>query len=119
MATHVHPQSRTEATTRLSNGAGAAALLAAGIGLFVIGLMTTLASASAAWGSRLNWWSPVGPLSGKTGVGVMVWLVAWIALHARYRDTDVDLGRALRWTWVLILLGWLGTFPPFYELFAK
>lgn len=39
-------------------------------------------------------------------------------LRNRYEDVDVDLVRALRWTGILILLGWLGTFPIFYEMFA-
>lgn len=101
------------------NGAGAAALLAAAIGVFVIGLMTTLAAASPAFSSALNWFHPVGPLSGKTGVGVIAWLVAWGILHSRYKDIEVDLGRALRWTWVFVLLGWLGTFPPFFDILVR
>ncbi len=109
---------RDAATARQPNGAGAAALLAAAIGVFVIGLMTTLAAASPAFANSLAWVKPVGPLSGKTGVGTIVWVVAWIFLHARYKGVDVDLGRALRWTGILVLLGWLGTFPLFYEMFA-
>jgi hypothetical protein len=34
-----------------------------------------LAEASPAVKNLLNWWNPVGPLSGKTGVAVAVWLV--------------------------------------------
>ena len=109
---------RDGTSARQPNGAGAAALLAAAIGVFVIGLMTTLASASPAFSNSLAWFPRVGPLSGKTGVGVIVWLASWIFLHNRYKDADVDLGRALRWTGILILLGWLGTFPLFYEMFA-
>jgi hypothetical protein len=109
---------RDGATVRQPNGPGAAALLAAAIGVFVIGLMTTLASASPALSNGLAWIKPVGPLSGKTGVGTIAWLLSWIFLHTRYRDVDVDLGRAFRWTGILIFLGWLGTFPIFYEMFA-
>lgn len=101
------------------NGTGAAAMLAAGIGVFVIGLMTTLASASPGFANSLAWITSVGPLSGKTGVGVVVWLVSRVFLHNRYKDVDVDLGRALRWTGILVPLGWLGTFPLFYETFSR
>lgn len=111
-------EQRDGASARLPNGPGAAALLAAAIGVFVIGLMTTLASASPAFSNALAWVEPVGPLSGKTGTGLIVWLASWIVLHARYKGVDVDLPRALRWTGILILLGWLGTFPIFYEMFA-
>lgn len=106
-------------TARKPNGAGAAALLTAGIGVFVIGLMTSLAEASPGWSNVLNWVGPVGSLSGKTGVGIVVWLVAWGILHARYKQVEVDLGRVMKWTWVLVLLGWLGTFPPFFDILAR
>lgn len=99
-------------------GTAAAALLAAGVGVFVTGLMTTLAEVSPGLRSSLNWWNPAGPLTGKTGVGVILWLVAWVILHAAYKNSEVDFGRAMRWAWILILLGFLGTFPPFFEAFA-
>src|SRR5262249_51500413 len=107
---------RDVAASSQQNGAGAGAMLAAAIGVFVIGLMTTLASASPGFANSLSWITSVGPLSGKTGVGVIVWLLSWIYLHVRYRDVDVNLDRTLRWTGILILLGWLGTFPLFYEM---
>ena len=94
-------------TATKPNGTAAAALLAAAFGVFVIGLMTSLAGASPGWANLLNWFGPVGPLSGKMGVGVIIWLIAWGFLHSRYQDVEVDLGRTLRWTWVLVLLGWL------------
>jgi hypothetical protein len=104
--------------TRKPNGPAVAALVAAGAGVFVTGLLTTLASASSRVGATLNWWSPAGPLSGKTGVGIIVWLVAWVVLHAMYKQRDVALARPLLCTWILIALGFLGTFPPFFEAFA-
>ena len=115
----VTARQRDAATARQPNGAGAAALLAAAIGVFVIGLLTTLATASPALANSLAWTKPVGPLAGKTGVGVIVWLVSWIFLHAHYKDTNVDLGRTLRWTGILVFLGWLGTFPLFFDRFAR
>jgi hypothetical protein len=104
--------------TRKSNGPAAAALLAAGVGVFVIGLMTTLAEVSAGLKSSLNWWNPAGSLTGKTGVGVILWLVAWVILHAMYKNRDVEFNRSMLWTWILVALGFLGTFPPFFEAFA-
>jgi hypothetical protein len=100
------------------NGPVAAAILAAATGVFTIGLMTTLNEASSAVNSMLVWVRPVGPLSGKTGLGVIVWVVAWFALSSRYRGKNVQMDRITRWSWVLIALGWLGTFPLFFERFA-
>ena len=60
----------------LPNGAVAAALLAGGIGAFAVGLMTVLAEASEAIANLLRFSGPVGPLSGKTTVAVVIWLIA-------------------------------------------
>lgn len=105
--------------TQRPNGPAAAALLAAAIGVFTVGLMTTLAEASSSLRNALNWWVPAGPLVGKTGVGVIVWLIAWMWLGARYRGRDTSLGPIVLWTWILIALGVLLTFPPVFEIFAE
>lgn len=105
--------------TQKPSGPAAAALLAAAIGVFTVGAMTTLAEASSSLRSALNWWAPAGPLTGKTGVGVIVWLIAWVLLDARYRGREAHMGRVVLWTWMLIALGVLLTFPPVFEIFAQ
>lgn len=102
---------------RIPNGPAAAAILSAGAGSSIIGLMTTGAVISAGLKSALNWWSPAGPLTGKTGVGVIVWLVTWIVLHGLWKDKDLPLVRVLVVTLVLVALGLLLTFPPVFEAF--
>ena len=102
---------------RLPNGPAAAAILSAGVGSAVIGLLTTGATISGGLSSALNWWSPVGPLSGKTGVGVIAWLVSWIVLHTVWKYKDVAFVRVLAATLVLLALGLLLTFPPVFEAF--
>lgn len=106
-------------TSRKPNGPAAAAILAAGIGIFATGLMTTLAEAWEGLSNALIWSVPVGPLSGKTGVGVIVWLIAWAALASAYAGKDVEIAKVTRWAWLLIVLGLLLTFPPVFGLFAK
>lgn len=69
--------------------------------------------------SRLIWVGPAGPLSGKTGVGVIVWLIAWVVFHSRYKGREMDIGKVTRWSWILIILGFLLTFPPAFELIAE
>ena len=106
-------------TAEKPNGVAAAAILAAGIGVFTTGLMTTLAEVSPGLRNALIWSRPVGPLSGKTGVGVIIWLIAWVVLHSMYRGRDAEFGKIMRWSWILILLGFLLTFPPAFELIAE
>lgn len=108
-----------QAATRKPTGVGAAVLVAAGLGTFVIGLMTSLAELSEGLKNALNWYNPAGPLSGKTGTGVIVWLVAWIILHTAWKNKDVNLNRVFGWAMALIIVGFLLTFPPVFELFAK
>jgi hypothetical protein len=100
------------------DGAIAAALVSSGIGCFVIGVMTTAAEASDRVASMLNWWGPVGPLSGKTGVGLIAWIVGWMILHYSWKERETSLGTALTVSLILIGLGFLLTFPPFFDLFA-
>lgn len=63
----------------------AAAIIAAGIGALVLGLVTTLSEASKSAADFFAWSDRVGPLSGKTIVTVIAWLVAWAILHLFYR----------------------------------
>lgn len=99
-------------------GPVAAAILAAGIGSFALGLLTTLAEANERIKEFLTFYDPVGPLSGKTIGAVAVWLVAWIVLHLLYHGKTVESRRELAISLVLIGLGLLGTFPLFFQAFA-
>jgi len=95
-----------------------AAILAAGIGALALGVFTTLAEASTSVRSWLQWSDRVGPLSGKTIMAVMVWLLSWLGLHLWLRRKTYETRRALSIALLLIALGVLGTFPTFFELFA-
>jgi hypothetical protein len=100
---------------RTPNGPAAAALIASGIGILVIGLMTTSAALSVQLKNALSWYDPAGPLSGKTGVGVLVWLISWAVLHRSLAEKDLALRRVFAWTLVLIALGLILVFPPVFE----
>ncbi len=106
-----------EATDK-PEGPVAAAILAAGIGALALGVLTTLAEASQPIKDFLNFYDPVGPLSGKTTWAVAVWLVAWVVLHLIYRSKPVESRLALAVSLVLIGLGVVGTFPVFFQAFA-
>ncbi|UUU26079.1 hypothetical protein [Streptomyces sp. DSM 40750] len=95
-----------------------AAIIAAGIGAAALGLLTTLAEADTSVHDALEWSDSVGPLSGKTTLAVVVWLLAWAVLHMTLRNKPYETVRALVISSVLIALGVLGTFPEFFQLFA-
>lgn len=116
------PQRETEAGVPLhaverSEGPAAAALLAAGIGVAALGVVTTLAEASESFKDWLAFSDDVGPLSGKTIIAVVVWLVAWAILHPLLRRSRLSSG-ILIITAILVLIGVAGTFPVIFEAFA-
>lgn len=102
----------------LTNGRASAALLAGGIGSFSVGLMTTLAAASKTISSSLNWFNPVGPLSGKTSVALIIWLVLWLVFNQLWKNKETQFEKIASIAMVLLILGFLLTFPPFFDLFA-
>lgn len=96
----------------------AAAILAGGVGAAALGFLTTLAEANENAKEWLDWNADVGPLSGKTIMAVIVWLVAWAVLHLVYRGRPYETRRAFGIAMVLVGLGVLGTFPTFFQAFA-
>jgi hypothetical protein len=104
--------------TDLPNGPVAAVLVAGGLGSATIGLTTLLVEASARMGNAFNWWNPAGPLTGKALTGVIVFFVSWAVLHRMLRGKNVNFARATRTALILLGIGLLGTFPPFFDLFA-
>ena len=97
----------------------AAAVLAVGIGAFVLGLLATLNEASTSVHDFLEFDQDVGPLSGKTIIAVVAYLGSWAVLHAVWRRQNRPLRPILIAASVLIALGILGTFPTFFEAFAS
>ncbi len=100
------------------NGAAIATIVAAGFGVFLVGLFTTLAEASAGIKDWLNFYNPTGPLSGKTTMAGILWLAAWVPGVFVLRNRELNIGRAIALTVVLVILGVLLTFPPVFVLFA-
>ncbi|MEW6583754.1 MAG: hypothetical protein AB1416_13440 [Actinomycetota bacterium] len=97
------------------NGQAIAVALATGFASFILGLMTILAEASASVRGDLQLDDAVGPLSGKATWATVAFAVSWAALAAALR------GRELRWriplvaAGVLLLAGFLLTFPPIFQ----
>jgi hypothetical protein len=99
-------------------GPVAAVFLAAGIGSLVLGILTTLAEANGSIKSALQWSASVGPLSGKTIIATIAFLVSWAILAAVLRGRDVNYRTVYIWTAVLVSLGLVLTFPTFFQAFA-
>ncbi|MGA2562026.1 MAG: hypothetical protein ABSF96_00555 [Steroidobacteraceae bacterium] len=98
------------------SGPGAAAVLAAAIGGFALGILALAADASPALARILNFWNPTGPLSGVTDIAIAVWFLSWFALSRRWVGRNPYLQRINVAAAVLLGVGLLLTFPPFMDL---
>jgi len=100
------------------NGPAAAAMIAGGIGVLVLGFLTTLSEASTGAHDFLQFWNNVGPLSGKVLIAVGEFLGSWLVLAPLLWKRTVVLNTVFLVAAVLIAGGFIGTFPKFFELFA-
>lgn len=103
----------------LPDGPPAAALIAAGVGCLAVGVLTAWAEASKSFRKTITYNDGVGPLSGKTILAVVVWLIAWGVLHYVLRSRPFPIPRALSICLVLTGLGVLLTFPTFFQMFGE
>ena len=99
-----------------TNGAGAAAILAAAGSCFALGVLALAGDASASLAKALKFWTPTGPLSGVTDVAIVIWLVVWFALHRLWRARTVSMSRINTLSALLFVGGLLLTFPPVMDL---
>ncbi len=100
-----------------TNGAGAAAYLAAGIGSIILGISVILKENIKSVAKFMNFYDPVGPLSGTTIIALLLWIISWIVLHVIWKNKEVKFDKIFLAGTLLIILGLVGTFPPFFGLF--
>lgn len=103
---------------RRPNGEAMATIVAAGIGVFALGLLIVLVEMFPGFKTFMTFNTGVGPLSGKTIGAVAIWLVSWAVLFVMWKDKSVDFAKT---AWVgagLFALGILGTFPLFFQMFT-
>ncbi len=102
---------RSEATP---NGAALAAFLAAGIGAFATGLIVILNEAGLYAAPTL--YGPAGGVSGRTALATVIWLIAWVVLHRRWKNREVAARGVYTLTLTLIGVGIVLSFPPVWKL---
>lgn len=106
----------TEELPNPPNGRAAAALLAAAVGGFALGVFALAGDAFPTLARAFTVWRPTGPLSGVTDAAILVWLLVWVVLSRRWARRDLDLRRINRAALALFIGGLLLTFPPFMDL---
>jgi hypothetical protein len=105
-------ESRNQPKPEIPNGAAAAAILSAGIGCFAVSLFGWLGDAVHALGHFFNFYRPTGPLSGVTSSAIAVWLLSWLILSRAWQAKNLSLGRINIVAFVLLIAGFLLSFPP-------
>lgn len=95
----------------------AAAIVAAGIGVFVMGLVQFISELSEAFNDSLALSKPLGPYSGKYVIAYLAWLISWAVLGLVARER-ISIKTAAIVTAVLVVAGAVLVFPPFIGLFA-
>jgi len=100
-----------------ADGPVAAGLLASGIGALVLAVLVVVAEGNESFKESLAYSDRVGPLAGKTIWAVVAFAASWLAFGIALRRRDVDLRKVAIVAGVLLVLGLIGTFSPFFELF--
>jgi len=107
----------SKTVSAIPNGSGAAAILAAGVGCFVLAILALAGDKSTAIKNSLNFYKPTGPLSGVTTTAILIWLLIWGILEWRWRKEKILAGRINVAAFILLGLSILLTFPPIVDLF--
>ena len=102
------------------NGPVAAALLAGAIGSATLGLITWIYELNdkSAFAKSLTWYKPVGGLSGKSSLGIIAFFLAWFILNNMWKGKEVDFKRITMLSYILLAIGFIGTFPFVWHLFG-
>ena len=117
----VSPELRELDLSDKPDGPGAAVIIAAGIGIFVLGLMTVLSEVSEVihdFLGNLAFDQGVGPLAGKSILATLAFFISWGIFGFLWKDKDTNIKRSF---WVGLGLGILGaimTFPPVFTAFG-
>jgi hypothetical protein len=113
---HSEERTATQVVEHLPNGPAGAAILSAGIGCTILGILAVAGDASKAVAKLLTFYLPTGPLSGVSSLAILVWLVTWFILAKRWRTKTVAIAKVNATAFLLLALGILLTFPPFADL---
>ena len=107
----------TEPELARPSGPAAAVVLAAGLGCLTLGVLSVLTAADQGVSDALALSDRVGDISGITTASAAVFFGAWAVLAVAWRRADPPLVWVAGVAGLLMALGLLGTFPPFFNLF--
>jgi hypothetical protein len=104
-----------DGTTGIPNGAAMAAVLAAGIGAFALGVVVILNEAGVFSAPAV--YAPAGGVSGRTALAAVVWLIGWAVLHRRWKAREMSSRRVHALAAILTGVGVLLCLPLVWQIF--
>ena len=103
---------------KIPSGLAIAALLAAVIGLPVLGVVNIAAGVNTPFKDAITYNKGIGPYSGKEVFMLAGWFVSWIGLHMALRKRELNVKKWFGVTMGLLLVAVLLVWPPIFEIIA-
>lgn len=100
------------------SGPAAAVVVAAGLASFTLGLLSVLSAASESVSDALTLSDRVGDVSGLSVAATIVFFACWGVLAIVWRRANPSLVKVSAVAGLLVALGLVGTFPPFFNAFG-
>ena len=105
--------------TSFPTGTFVAALLAAMIGLLVLGAVNIYSIVDAGFNKAITLNAGIGPYSGKEVFWLTGWFLSWIILHFAVRKKTLNLRKWFGVFMVGMLVATLLVWPPIFEAIGK
>ncbi len=104
---------------KIPSGVAVAALLAAVIGLLVLGVVNIWSDVSTPFKDAITLNKGIGPYSGKEVFLLAGWLVSWVGLHFVLRKRELNVKKWFGIAMGLLLVAVLLVWPPIFEAIAN
>ena len=95
----------TDVKLDIPNGSGAAAVLAAGVGSFLVALFALLADQNRCHQEPDDLLPAYRSALGRNHLRHLVWLAAWVVLHVRWRERTVAIAHIGTAAFILLIVG--------------
>jgi hypothetical protein len=86
------------------------------VGWFCRSDLTFGAEASEGIKTLMNWYNPVGPLMGKSSLGIIAFFLSWVILNSLWKGKETNFGRIAIVAMALVAVGLIFTFPPVWSM---
>lgn len=99
----------------ITNGRGAAAILAAGLACFLIGSLSLISSMFPAASKIFTFYAPTADISGISTIAIVSWLVVWRILFQTWHNKTVRIVWVNLFAFLMLVVGLFLTCPFFVD----